>query len=168
MNWTWMNHDQQHGATRGLGRLASTALLLSLVAACSDSGGRANTDGGSGGPPAGPPLAVDFALRRDIHVGNTFVNDVHGVDLEGDGLVDLVEANFFDEAVSIGLGNADGSFTTLGSYTTIGLPFKVTTGDFDGDGREDIAAICGDYVGRPSLASRFSCRAPMMVSSGHS
>lgn len=128
-------------------RLGGALTLAALAGACSDAGGKASTSGGGGGPGADLPLAVDFALRRDLQIGDSFVNDVHAADLDGDGLTDLVEANFFDAAVSIALGNADGSFTPIGSFPTVGFAFKVSTGDFDGDGREDVAAVCGDFDG---------------------
>jgi len=161
-----MNRPNQCGARPSLVRIATLATVASLSAACSDHGGEANTGGGSGGPPGGPPLDLDFALRRDLHIGDTFVNDVHPVDLDGDGLTDLVEANFFDQEVSIALGNLDGSFTPIGSFPTIGFAFKVTSGDFDGDGREDVAAVCGDYDGSGTPGVSVLLQGPMEAEFG--
>ena len=146
MNRTWMNTQGQRAAHGLVHRALGTTALAALAIGCSDTGGEANTSGGSGGT-GGPPLAIDFALRRDLQLGDTFVNDVHAVDLDGDGFADLVEANFYDAEATISLGNADGSFTPIGSFPTVGFAFKVSSGDFDGDGREDVVAVCGDFQG---------------------
>jgi hypothetical protein len=43
------------------------------------------------------------------------------------------------------LGNGDGSFLATASYTVGQSPYAVKTGDFNGDGNEDIAV--SDYAG---------------------
>src|SRR4029453_2337977 len=63
-------------------------------------------------------------------------------DFNGDGKLDLAVAdfgNFNGKKVSILLGNGDGTFQPHVDYTTGGLPRSVTTGDFNGDGKLDLA-----------------------------
>jgi hypothetical protein len=65
-------------------------------------------------------------------------------DFNGDGKIDLVEEAFFGSSIVMRLGNGDGTFTDLPPIT---LPlrlqnlggFPVVVGDFDGDGKLDLA-----------------------------
>jgi hypothetical protein len=64
-------------------------------------------------------------------------------DYNGDGIPDLAIVDTFDENLLVFLGNGDGTFKT-GSTTTIsttsaGSPVTLTTGDFNGDGKPDLA-----------------------------
>jgi hypothetical protein len=67
-------------------------------------------------------------------------------DFNGDGIPDLAEANNLGSPLSIFLGNGDGTFTEttspyIGPSPYIGLwSTFVTTGDFNGDGKLDLAA----------------------------
>ena len=66
-------------------------------------------------------------------------------DLNGDGKVDLVTADCLantcqnPSSISILLGNGDGTFQTHSDITTGFAPLSVLVGDFNGDGRLDIA-----------------------------
>ena len=65
-------------------------------------------------------------------------------DVNGDGRQDLATANVGVRTVSVLLGNGagstgDGTFTAAASLTT-GGPVSVAVGDFNGDGRQDLAA----------------------------
>jgi hypothetical protein len=72
-------------------------------------------------------------------------NSLSAADLNGDGKLDLVTANEFNAAVgsatvSVLLGNGDGTFGPNTIYPTNGFPaLSVTTGDFNGDGKVDLA-----------------------------
>jgi len=78
--------------------------------------------------------------------GNDPVNIAKG-DFNGDGITDLVTANYQSNSVSILLGNedvynpgiGDGTFSTQMSYATSNEPISVTTGDFNGDDITDLA-----------------------------
>ena len=61
-------------------------------------------------------------------------------DFNGDGNADLAVANSNDNTVSILLGDGSGGFTAAsGSPLTVGTgPTAIATGDFNGDGKQDI------------------------------
>jgi len=59
-------------------------------------------------------------------------------DFNGDGIIDLVVANFRDSTVSILLGNGDGTFQPHLDYATGVYPDSVMLGDFNGDGKLDV------------------------------
>jgi hypothetical protein len=70
-------------------------------------------------------------------------------DFNGDGILDIATANTAPESsqtiyantVTISLGNGDGTFTTLGTSPATGRrPESIVTGDFNGDGKLDLAA----------------------------
>jgi hypothetical protein len=70
-------------------------------------------------------------------------------DLNGDGKLDLAVANAFDLTVSILLGNGDGTFKPQVVYSTTTGSFmweSVVVGDFNGDGKPDLAVTCGSVV----------------------
>jgi hypothetical protein len=69
---------------------------------------------------------------------------VAAADLNGDGKSDLVVANFSSTTLNVFLGNGDGTFTSAGSVPaaspSFGFgPVGVVAGDFDNDGKLDIA-----------------------------
>jgi hypothetical protein len=68
----------------------------------------------------------------------------HGIavgDFNGDGKPDLATANFYfnPNTVSILLNNGDGTFQPAVNYTVPGAPEDVKVGDFNGDGKLDLA-----------------------------
>ena len=132
--------------------LAVSTLVLGL-SSC-DSGGKSNAIGG-GTSPIGPPLAADFGLRKDLHFGRAFVGDLLHVDLNQDGIADLVQTSFLRSSLTIALGNADGTFTEIVDIPTVGHAFRLASGDFGGDGMVDIAVATTDYfeggTGQPAV-----------------
>jgi len=68
---------------------------------------------------------------------------VSTADLNGDGILDLAVTNLSANTVSILLGNGDGTFQSKVDYTTTSGfdfgPSAMTTGDFNGDGKVDLA-----------------------------
>jgi hypothetical protein len=80
------------------------------------------------------------AGRRSVAVG----------DFNGDGKLDLVAAGYglkyapisyipYDEDVRVLLGNGDGTFQPAQSYPAGSVPWSVAVGDFNGDGKPDLA-----------------------------
>jgi hypothetical protein len=70
-----------------------------------------------------------------------FPVSVVAADFNGDNTLDLAVAVTYPptNTVSILLGNGDGTFQSCGDYGSTGFPFKIVTGDFDGDGKLDLA-----------------------------
>ena len=110
---------------------------------------------GSGSEEARQPISTfspGFSLRQDVQLGTGSVTDVAVLDLNGDGIDDLLEADYFDRKIRSALGNLDGSFTAFFSLATPGTPWALELGDFNGDGNRDIATVCvSSNGGLPSL-----------------
>jgi hypothetical protein len=61
-------------------------------------------------------------------------------DVNGDGKLDIITANFYGNSASVLLGNGDGTFGTQASFGVGSYPQSVTVGDVNGDGNLDIIA----------------------------
>jgi hypothetical protein len=92
---------------------------------------------------------VSFADQQTFAVGNTPERIMAG-DLDGDGLPDLVVANYSDNTVSVlingtATGSSTASFATQRTFAVGAQPISVTLGDENGDGKRDIeVANSGD------------------------
>jgi hypothetical protein len=62
-------------------------------------------------------------------------------DVNGDGKLDVVTANGTSNSVSVFAGNGDGTFntTTAQTYAVGGAAYAIALGDFNHDGKLDIA-----------------------------
>ncbi len=69
---------------------------------------------------------------------DTTPQDVTTTDLNGDGNLDLAVATG-NNSISILLGNGTGSFPTHTQYGVPGNPVAIAHGDFNGDGKQDVA-----------------------------
>jgi hypothetical protein len=78
-------------------------------------------------------------------------------DFNGDGKLDIASANTGEDRVGILLGNGDGTFPPggyLNDFVAGWSPSDVATGDFNGDGRPDIACADGNGL---SILLNSSC-----------
>ena len=64
---------------------------------------------------------------------------VIATDLDHDGHLDLVAANYDDPTISVFQGTGTGTFTNKATTTVHNGPDWVATGDFDEDGVPDVA-----------------------------
>jgi len=84
-----------------------------------------------------------FGASADIGVGGTVVEDdaasIVIADLNGDGKLDLAVPNESLDAVSVLLGNGDGTFGAKADFAAGSRPVFVSVGDLNGDGKLDLA-----------------------------
>ena len=87
-----------------------------------------------------------FAAKVDYATG-AYPSSVTTADFNGDGRPDLAVANNIssDNTVSVLLGNSDGTFAAKVDYSTGFYPKFATAGDFNGDGKPDLA-VANDYT----------------------
>ena len=99
---------------------------------------------------AGQPL--HFRVPPAFPVGQSPVHIVPA-DVNGDGLQDLLTANFTADTVSVLLGTADGSFSPAADVATGSFPDALAAGDLNGDGRPDAVTANGNGWNKPGTLS---------------
>ena len=106
-----------------------------------------------------------FALGQHIRIHQILL-----LDLNGDGKIDLLAAsagiNNNPGAISVRLGNGDGTFQDQVNYFAGGNPFSVAVADLNGDGKMDLAVadetdstvsvLLGDGKGKFGAAQAFN------------
>jgi hypothetical protein len=86
-------------------------------------------------PVSNPTPSISLG-RQDLTSGGGY--SPISADFNGDGKLDIVSANV-SSAVSVLLGNGDGTFQSQQQYTTGTQPISIVQGDFNGDGKIDLA-----------------------------
>ncbi len=121
----------------------------------------------------------NFTLASSPATGSTPVSVAVG-DFNGDGKLDLAVVNFYPfgggDTVSILLGDGTGNFTLASSPATGTDPTSVAVGDFNGDGKLDLAVanvfastlsiLLGDGTGNFTLASSPAAGDPISLAVG--
>jgi hypothetical protein len=79
-------------------------------------------------------------------LGGTDGNAVVLKDINGDGKLDAITANYGSSSVSVFLGKGDGTFQPVKEYTVTSHPLDIAIGDFNGDGKLDIAAASATKI----------------------
>src|ERR1051326_2491473 len=90
-----------------------------------------------------------FEAQPAISLGLSAFNHSLAVgDFNGDGKLDIAVTNSQSNVVSILLGNGDGTFPAPAPLTlpNVNKPSSVAVGDFDGDGKLDLALADGNTV----------------------
>ena len=122
---------------------------VSSTTGTSGSGGEsstvATTSGTGSSATGGDPVApITFGYQKKVGSGGDYPGAVAVVDLDGDGHLDLVVANtdFHDKGgfnVGVLIGKGDGTFNPPQTYVVGPRPHDLAVGDFDGDGKPDVA-----------------------------
>jgi hypothetical protein len=93
---------------------------------------------GKGGGEFNPP--VTYSL------GGTDANAVLVKDVNGDGKLDVISVNHGTSTVSVFLGIGDGTFRAAREFAVTKSPVVVATGDFNGDGKPDLAVASNTSI----------------------
>ena len=87
-----------------------------------------------------------FTLKSSPATVSNNPIDIGVGDFNSDGKLDMVVATIGSSSngntVDVLMGNGDGTFQPAFAVTTNYLPGQVVIGDFNGDGRQDFAAVC--------------------------
>lgn len=112
----------------------------------------AGSNPNSAGPVANVESTVDaapfFATVADYAAG-TSPRAIAVGDFNGDGKADVAVANWWDNGVSVLLGDGAGAFGAATRFDTGNAPTSVVVGDFNGDGKLDLAVA---NFGGPSIS----------------
>ena len=93
---------------------------------------------------------VCFKLSSSPGVGND-PRTVAAADVNGDGKMDLISANYYGSSLSVLTNNGSGGFVLSGTYTVGTYPLEVVSADVNGDGNVDL--ICANSANTDSTLS---------------
>ncbi|MFZ4797764.1 MAG: beta strand repeat-containing protein, partial [Bacteroidia bacterium] len=91
------------------------------------------------------PGSLSFASTVTISGANGLLKPIF-VDIDGDGLSEWIEVAFLSDILKIAKNTTSGGVVSFGSFNTFStgsgsVPYDVSYGDFDADGKQDIAVL---------------------------
>ncbi len=87
-----------------------------------------------------------FTPKTSLDVGDGAIpSNLKIADLNGDGNIDIVTANYGNDSISAFWGKGDSTFADPESYPVGSGPYSVSLADIDGDGKLDIATA--NFIG---------------------
>jgi len=113
----------------------------------------------------GVALCVVLAGLACISLGQTYVFNatqfptghnpqaIANGDFNGDGIPDLVVANYNDNTISVFLGTSLASYAPGVSYAVGSEPVAIAVGDFNSDGKQDLAVVNNNCPTKPCAAT---------------
>ena len=131
-----------------------------------------NTGTSSGTTPAQVQILFSdgngrFTPGQLISLGtNATVSALDAVDLNGDKVLDLLVGTYstgLAPTLSALPGNFDGSFSSPVSVKLNGAPLQITTGDFNGDGKQDVVLLEAAASVVPSTTTVFGTNAQVLL-----
>lgn len=100
--------------------------------------------------PCGAPVTIlvgsgngAFTVSPETYYSGTYTDSIVAGDFNGDGIPDLATASGYGGGVAVLVGNGNGTFYEAANpqfyATVLSIPMSVAVGDFNGDGRSDLA-----------------------------
>jgi hypothetical protein len=86
----------------------------------------------------------DYGSRIDFPAGDS-PHALGAADLDDDGDMDIVTADYYDDNISVLMNDGNGFFTKQGQYRTGDAPRSLSLGDVNGDGYIDV--VTANYHG---------------------
>jgi hypothetical protein len=118
-------------------------------------GGGGGGGGGDGGGAVCTPRSTVTFTKTTPSVAGSGPYAIAAADIDHDGHLDLITANYLSDNFSVLLGDGAGAFALAAStpVATCKVPQLVLTGDFTGDGLADVVISCFDNSGTASTAA---------------
>jgi len=128
-------------------KFSMAAIGLAMLAAVVILAGIANPAQAQEHPPAFFPYPTTFEINGIVNYGNLLGVQAAAVgDFNGDGKLDIVSVMGGGWEIDVALGNGDGTFQVpiLNTYSfpSNTSPYALAVGDFNGDGKLDLAVSC--------------------------